>query len=77
MRFKQFEIRKPTLLGREPSEEYYKYNFDLVKWSKSNESCFSIASIVWNQKEYEFDFRSVGTRYLQEREDGLEEWLVS
>lgn len=72
MRFKQFEIRKPTFLGNPPTEDYYKYNFDIVKWDDE----FSIATFRWNKKELGFDFESVGTRYLECREDGLEEWLL-
>lgn len=43
MKFKDFEIRKPTLL-QEPGEDYYKYNFDLVKWDDDKDGtkyCYS------------------------------------
>lgn len=76
MRFKQFEIRKPTLLGNPPTEDYYKYNFDIVKWSDDNSHCWSIGYLRWNKKDDCFEFKSVGTRYLEDREDGLEEWLL-
>lgn len=76
MRFKQFEIRKPTLLGNPPTEDYYKYNFDIVKWHNSNSCCWSIGSLRWNKEDDYFEFESVGTRYLEDREDGLEEWLL-
>ena len=78
MKFKDFEIRRPTRLGVVP-EDYYKYNFDLVKWDKDKEGkeyCYSIAFLRWNPKELGFNFESVGTRYLEYREDGLEEWLL-
>lgn len=78
MKFKDFEIRKPTLL-QEPGEDYYKYNFDLVKWDNDKDGtkyCYSIAFLQWNPKEGGFDFKSVGTRYLEYRENGLEEWLL-
>ena len=74
MRFKQFEIRKPILLGNPPTEDYYKYNFDIVKWNNNNSCCWSIGSLRW--KDDYFEFKSVGTRYLEDREDGLEEWLL-
>lgn len=77
MRFKQFEIRKPTLLGEPSTEDYYKYNFDIVKWSDDDTWCFSIGTLKWNKKENYFNFKSIGIRYLEEREDGLEEWLVA
>ena len=76
MRFKQFEIRKITFLGNQPTEDYHKYNFDLVKWSGDNSHCWSIGTLRWNKKEPCFEFESVGTRYLEYREDGLEEWLL-
>lgn len=78
MKFKDFEIRRPTRLDVAP-ENYYKYNFDLVKWDKGQEGkdyCYSIAFLRWNLKEMTFDFESVGTRYLEYREDGLEQWLL-
>ena len=76
MRFKQFEIRKPTLMGPPPTDDYYEYNFDVVKWADDNSHCWSIAHLTWNKKEPCFEFKSYGTRYLQYREDGLEEWLL-
>ena len=78
MKFKNFEIRRPICLG-EKSEDYYKYNFDLVKQDKDKDGkdyCYSIAFLRWNPKELDFKFESVGTRYLEYRENGLEEWLL-
>lgn len=76
MRFKQFEIRKSTFIGNPPTEDYHKYNFDIVKWLDDDSHCFSIGMLKWNKKEFDFDFESVGTRFLECREDGLEEWLL-
>ena len=76
MRFKQFEIRKPNLIGTPPTDDYYEYNFDVVKWADDNSHCWSIGHLTWNKKEPCFEFKSCGTRYLQYREDGLEEWLL-
>lgn len=76
MRFKQFEIRKPTLLGNPPTDDYFKYNFDVVKWADDNSHCWSIARIEYNPDESCFEFSSIGTRYLQFRESGLEIWLL-
>lgn len=76
MRFKQFEIRKPSFIGDPPTEDYYKYNFSIVKWADDNSHCWVIGRLKWDKKEPCFDFESVGTRYLQDREDGLEEWLL-
>lgn len=76
MRFKQFEIRKPALLGNPPTDDYYKYNFDVVKWAEDNSYCWSIGFLKWNRKEPCFEFESVGLRYLEDRENGFEEWLL-
>jgi hypothetical protein len=76
MRFKQFEIRKPTFIGDGPGEEYFKYNFDLVKWADDNSYCWSIGHLEYNRKESCFEFRSVGSRYFECREPGLEEWVM-
>lgn len=76
MRFKQFEIRKPTFWRDSPEDDYFKYNFDLVKWADDNSHCWSIGHLEWNKKEPCFEFKSCGLRYLKHREDGLEEWLL-
>jgi hypothetical protein len=80
MSFKNFEIRQCTFVGDPPTPDYHKWNFDLVKWEKHRESdseyCFSIGHLEWNRKEPCFEFRSCGLRYLEYREDGLEEWLL-
>ena len=76
MRFKQFEIRKPTFLVEPKDKDYYKYNFDLVKWADDNSHCWSIGSLKWNKKNDCFEFESYYLRYLQHREDGLEKWII-
>ena len=81
MRFKNFEIRKCTFIGDSPTPDYHKWNFDLVKWencydSSDKEYCFSVGHLEWNLKESCFEFKSCGLRYLEYREDGLEEWLL-
>ena len=76
MRFKQFEIKKPLLIGNSTAKDCCKYKFDLVKWADDNSYCWSIGFLRWNKKEHGFDFESVGTRYLEYRQDGLEEWLL-
>lgn len=75
-RFKDFEIREPVFIeSKRPSDEYFKYNFDLVK--VQGDGGFSIGHLEYNRREGSFDFRSVGTRYLEYRKDGLEEWLLA
>lgn len=75
MRFGKFEIRTPITL-RPPSDDYYKYNFDVVKWADDDSHCWSIGFLRYDKKEPCFEFKSCGLRYLMHREDGLEEWLL-
>ena len=76
-RYKDFEIR--TLIPlRKVDEDYYKYNFELIKWysdKKGNRYCHNVGLIKWDFKERNFRFESLGSRYFICREDGLEEWL--
>ena len=72
MKFKQFEIKKPIMLIEPEDEDYYKYNFDIVKLDDG----LVIGTLEWIKYEHDFNFKSVGTRYLEYREDGLEEWLL-
>ena len=89
-KFKDFEIRDVTYLCEPPKNRPIK--FDLVKWQEhepyevtdwqtgekklNTKNCFSIATLWWNNKEPCFEFESIGLRYLEHREDGLEEWLL-
>lgn len=75
-RFKSFEIRKPTFIGEPPTPDYYKYNFDVVRWADDNTHCFTIGSLHWDKKNAGFEFKSCGLRYLQYAEPGLNEWLL-
>ncbi len=77
--FKNFEIMEPKfILGFEPEDkDYCKYNFNVVKWDKDHKHHWVIAKISWDEDEGAFDFESVGTRYLHDREDGLEDWLLA
>lgn len=76
MRFKQFEIRQYTHFYIPSMEDEYKHHFEILKWAYDNSHCWVIGFLKWNKKEFGFDFESVGTRYLEDREDGLEEWLL-
>lgn len=72
--FKNFQIRKCTFIGDPPTPDYHKWNFDVVKWE--DDYCWSIGHLEWDHKELGFQFMSTGLRYLKDREDGLEEWLI-
>lgn len=63
IRFKSFEIRGEG------------DKFELVKWQ--GKSCFVVGWLEWDRKDECFSFRSCGLRYLQYREDGIEEWLLA
>ena len=76
MKYKNFEIRQPTLIGNPPSEDYFKYNFEVVRWDAEHKHCFTIAFLRYNRKECAFKFESVGLRYLEYREKGLEQFLL-
>jgi hypothetical protein len=74
MRFKNFEIRKPTYVGPPPDD--FKYRWDVVKW-KDQHNSFTIAHLLWVKKEAWFEFKSCGLRYLEYREAGLEDWILA
>ena len=68
------------------------YEFDLVKWEECEPTevtdyrtgkkkiqtrfCYSIGKLTWDKKEGAFKFSSCGLRYLKDRIDGLEEWIL-
>lgn len=83
-----FQIRQPIYLDG----HFEPYKFDLVKWEEhelyevvdwytgkkkmSDKSCFTIATLTWNEKECGFSFESCGLRYLEHRIDGLEKFIL-
>jgi hypothetical protein len=88
MRFKDFEIRPTIFLDghtdpkkwdvvkwvkREKPERVY--DLGLGKYKMSDEYCFSVAFIEWNEKEPCWEFQSVGTRFLEYYEEGLCEFV--
>lgn len=52
------------------------FNLNTVKKQMSDKYCFSVGQLVWREKDGWFDFKSVGTRYLEYRIDGLEEFIL-
>ena len=75
MKFKDFEIRPAKNITGEVVEGKY----ELVKWQDSTKygrSCFVLAFLEWNKKEYCFEFRGVGMRYQEHYEDGLNEYIL-
>ena len=83
-----FQFRSPTYLDG----HFEPYEFDLVKWKESEPEeaidfitgekkiqtryCYSVGKLIWNKNEQAFTFESVGLRYLTDRVDGLEEWIL-
>ena len=81
-RYKNFGIVAPSFVEEyEKPDAWYKYNFDIVKYQKKDNSekeyCFTIGTLSWNKENEWFEFTSCGLRYLQEREDGLEKWILA
>ena len=88
MRFKDFEIRPTCFLDGHTDPK----KWDVVKWCKSEpfESvdlrtgekrmcdtyCYSVAQLEWNEKEPCWEFSSVGTRFLEDYEEGLCEFVL-
>ena len=83
-----FEFRKPVFVdGRDCPNEY-----DLVKWVHteprevidgrtgkkkiSTEYCYSIGKLVWDIDGQYFKFSSQGMRFLEDYEDGLNQFII-
>ena len=88
MKFKDFEIRPASFLdGHRDLKKW-----DVVKWVKteprpvidgrtgekkmSSEYCYSVALIEWDDHEPGWEMRSVGTRFLEDYEEGLCEFIL-
>ena len=68
MTFKDIEIRQ---IENTPK-------FEVVKWhDKERKSCFVIAFLEWNPKQQWFEFRSVGTRFLEYSPTNLNEYILA
>ena len=87
MRFKDFEIRPTAYLDGHTDPK----KWDVVKWQDhkpiesidlrtgekkiSTRSCYSVAHLWWNEKEPCWEFESYGTRFLDDYEEGLCEFI--
>lgn len=89
--YKGFQIRDCSYLGKPPEND--KYHFDIVKWEThepdevvdgitgekrlSSRNCCSVATLIYNPKEPDFELKSVGLRWLEEHPDSdVEEWIL-
>ena len=86
--WKGFQFRAPVYLDG----HYEPHKFDLVKWVEhepyevmdwytgekvmNTKHCYSIGTLVWDNREQGFEFENCGLRYLRERIDGLEEFIL-
>ena len=71
IRFKDFEIRPCGDINGKS------HNFELVKWYPygDKEYCYVLAWLDWNEREPCWEFRSVGTRFIKDYENGLCEYI--
>lgn len=88
MRFKDFEIRPTIYLDGIDRPNNYSvvkwYTTDKPREvidGRTGEKkmqdtfCYSVANIWWNEKEPCWEFKSVGTRFLEDYEEGLCEFI--
>lgn len=89
MKFKDFEIRQVVFLDghtdlkRWDVVKWYKTDkpTKVINWETGKEEtkdtfCCSIARLWWNDKEPCWEFESVGTRFLENYEEGLCEFVL-
>lgn len=76
MKFKDFEIRPTYFLDGNTNPK----RFDVVRWYKTDKPqdsfCCSVAQIWWNDKEPCWEFKSIGTRFLEDYQEGLCEFIL-
>lgn len=70
IKFKDYIIGKPC--NKEPGP----WEFTVCKKNKDGKTHFVIADFYYNFKEPGWEFKSVGTRYLEYYSEGLNEWLL-
>lgn len=70
-RFKGFEI---VTCGEINSKSH---TLELVRWyeSKGKEYCYVVAWLDWNDREPCWELHSVGTRFLDDYEEGLCQYI--
>ncbi len=89
--YKGFQIRDCNFIGEPPEDA--KYKFDVVRWSNhepyevvdintnekkfSKRHCYSVATLVYDPKEADFELHSVGLRWIEEHpDDDVEDWII-
>ena len=71
-----FEPNKFDLVKWEDHESHEVIDFYTGKKKMSTRSCFTVATLIWDEKEPGFEFESCGLRYLEYRVDGLEKFIL-
>lgn len=72
MRFKNFEIRST----RPSKDSNGNREYEIVKWQDDGSYCF-VVGFLTRKRRREWDFRSVGMRYFDNWELGLEQYVVA
>lgn len=83
-----FQFRAPVYLDG----HFEPHKFSLIKWYEhepyeaidlytgekviKTRTCYTIATLTWDEKEEWFEFESCGLRYLTDRIDGLEKFIL-
>lgn len=83
-----FQFRAPVYLDG----HFEPYKFDLVKWNDCDpyevvdsvtgkkktitRYCFSVGTLIWDEKEKYFWFKSCWLRYFKEHINGLDEFIL-
>lgn len=75
-KFLNYEIRECLAINEEQDLSHMPYKYELVIWAKPD-NCFAIAHLTYDTKEGEFEFKSVGLRYLDYETDDLSSWLLT
>ena len=75
-KFLNYEIRECLAINEEQDLSHMPYKYELVIWAKPD-NCFAIAHLTYDVKEGEFEFNSVGLRYLDYETDDLSSWLLT
>ena len=71
-----FEPYQYSLVKFVDCEPYETIDFVTGQKKINTRHCFTIATLKWDKKEYDFDFESCGLRYLEHRIDGLEKFIL-
>ena len=90
LRFKDFEIRPTIYIDGHKDQNHWDvvkwYKTEkpqkVTDWKTGEVKmqdtfCYSVAHFYWNEKEPCWEFKSVGTRFLEVYEDGLSEFVLN